>query len=224
MDPTAAFTELAAGVDPPLDRLALLVAAHGSRTTDDGFVATQLARLDALADDFGGHTGSELMGWLAIRGFRGNEDDYYDAENSFLDRVMDRGLGIPISLSVLAIEVGRRAGVGLVGIGLPGEFVVAERDHPDRFHNPFRGRSMTPDDVTALVASMAGPDAAASAAARRPVGTVDIVRRMLANLSHIYGQGGRHGDLLWTLRLQAALPGAPPETHRRLARVLAQFN
>src|SRR5438132_6820413 len=133
MDPTAEFGRLVAAPSPPLDRLAFLIAAHARPELD---VDAQCERLDEMASDFGGGTAEGLIAWMQARGYRGNADDYYDPENSYLDRVVDRGLGIPITLSVLAIEVGRRAGVHLVGIGLPGEFIVAERDHPDRFHNP----------------------------------------------------------------------------------------
>jgi regulator of sirC expression with transglutaminase-like and TPR domain len=60
-------------------------------------------------------------------GFRGNADDYYDPRNSCLNDVLDRRLGIPITLSVLVMEVGRRVGLEIQGIGLPGHFCVGAR-------------------------------------------------------------------------------------------------
>src|SRR5262245_37194401 len=71
-------------------------------------------------------------------GFRGNTEDYYDPRNSFLDDVLERRLGIPITLSVLYVAVAGRAGVGAAGIGLPGHFIVrTERGGRHRFLDPF---------------------------------------------------------------------------------------
>lgn len=213
-------SELGRPGGPRLDHLALWIAAAGDPPLDlDG----QLDRLDALAGDFGGGTASELMGWMGIRGFRGNAASYYDPENSYLHRVIDRGLGIPISLSVLAIEIGRRSGIELVGIGLPGEFVVAERDHPDRFHNPFRQRSMTPEEVTALIRRFAGPEATLTPALRTPVGPTAIATRMLANLAQIFGHADQPAELVWVLRFQRRLPGADGAVDRRLVAALARL-
>jgi regulator of sirC expression with transglutaminase-like and TPR domain len=219
VDPTDEFAALVQSPDAPLDRLAFLIAACGDAPVD---VDAGCARLDDLADDFGGGTASDLMGWMGIRGFRGNSDEYYDPANSYLNRVLDRGLGIPITLSVVAIEIGRRAGVDLVGIGLPGEFVVAERDHPDRFHNPFRQQSMTPDDVAGLLRRFAGPGAELSTEMRRPVGAAHIAARMLLNLSHIFTHTDRVADLVWALRLRTSLPGAPASVRRELVVALAK--
>ena len=59
-----------------------------------------------------------------IEGFRGNQEDYYDPRNSFLNDVIDRKTGIPITLSVLYMEVGRRIGLRVEGVGMPGHFIV----------------------------------------------------------------------------------------------------
>src|SRR6185295_3779128 len=73
-------------------------------------------------------------------GFRGNAEDYYDPRNSFLNDVLDRRLGIPITLSVLYIVVAARAGLEAAGVGLPGHFVVrAERRGRSRLLDPFHG-------------------------------------------------------------------------------------
>ena len=225
MDPTAEFTEAVqrAVIHPQtveLDRLALLVAAHDSPLVEPD---VECARLDQLASDFGGGTASDLMAWLAVRGFRGNAEDYYHPDNSMLNRVMDRGLGIPISLSVVAIEVGRRSGIELDGVGLPGEFIVAERNQPDRFHNPYRQRSMSTDEVLAMVRRFAGRDAQLTPAMLQPVDGLSIIRRMLTNLAHIYSHTDRPTDLEWVLRLQTRLPGMDPAVLRQFAAVLARL-
>lgn len=75
-------------------------------------------------------TAAELTRFLFEEcGFRGNQDDYYDPRNSFLNDVLDRRLGIPISLSVVMIEVGSRIGLQIEGVGFPGHFLV--RVHTD---------------------------------------------------------------------------------------------
>jgi regulator of sirC expression with transglutaminase-like and TPR domain len=93
MDVSEEFREVALG-GAALDRLALLMRRRASRST----VAS---RADSIArTDFGSGTAAELMAGWVFRGY-GNADSYYDPDNSFLNRVLDRGLGIPISLSVL---------------------------------------------------------------------------------------------------------------------------
>ena len=72
-----------------------------------------------------GCSAGELSTLLFVaEGFRGNESDYSDPRNSFLDDVLDRHLGIPITLSVVMLEVGRRCGLQLHGVGMPGHFLV----------------------------------------------------------------------------------------------------
>lgn len=223
VEPFEAFRlEVARGDVAGLDRLTTAVGARGSGWLDVDLEA-ECQRLDVLAAEFGGDSAGELMGWLGLVGFRGNAENYYDPDNSFLNRVLDRRLGIPITLSVVAIEIGRRAGIPLVGIGLPGEFVVAERDDPDRFHNPFRHRSMTPDDVEALLRRFAGPGAALTPDMRRPVGAFGIVHRMLLNLANIFAHTDQPAELEWVLRFQTELPGAAASTRRQLVATLAKL-
>ena len=90
------------------------------------------------------------------RGFTGNQEDYYDPRNSYLSQVMDRQLGIPITLSVVYMEVGRRLGLPAEGVGLPGHFIVridgeGEGLYVDAFH---QGRLMTGRECLQAVQSM----------------------------------------------------------------------
>ena len=81
-----------------------------------------------------------LSGYLFDElGIHGNQEEYYDPRNSFLNEVLSRRLGIPISLSLLYIEVGKRLEVPLVGVGMPGHFMVRHRDVEDLFIDPFHG-------------------------------------------------------------------------------------
>lgn len=121
-------------------------------------------------------------------GFRGNDTDYYDPSNSCLDVVLDRRTGIPISLSVVYIEVARRLARPVWGIGLPGHFVVQYSDleystYIDSFH---AGRLLTEEDCGKLAREITGVDAASAPSTLAPVGTRYILVRMLNNLRSAY--------------------------------------
>jgi regulator of sirC expression with transglutaminase-like and TPR domain len=118
--------------------------------------------------------------------FRGNQDAYYDPQNSCLDQVLDRRTGIPISLSVVYIELGRRLGRPVHGVGLPGHFVVAYDDgdystYIDPFHG---GKLMSEQDCRNVAREITGVEISASAL--EPVGVRYILVRMLNNLREAY--------------------------------------
>jgi len=122
------------------------------------------------------------------QGFRGNQTDYYDPRNSFLNEVLERRLGIPITLSVVYIEVAARAGVRVEGVGLPGHFVVRiERHRAARLLDPFNGGvPLTEVDCRALVEATHGTSMALDRHLLGPVTTGGILTRMLGNLKGIY--------------------------------------
>ena len=226
MDPVEAFSELAASGPASPGEMAMLIAAvaAASAGSDAGDVAAEMARFDDLAAEFGGDSGAELIAWMRDRGFRGNVEDYYDVRNSMLDQVLDRGLGIPITLSIVAIEVGARAGIPMVGIGLPGEFILRERDDATAFHNPFRHTSFGPAGITRLLVSFGHHGVDPSPEIIEPVPAVRIIERMLANIVQI-ATGAGDGEVLdWALLLQTRLPGVNPAASRRLAILRAGLN
>jgi regulator of sirC expression with transglutaminase-like and TPR domain len=208
MDCTARFSALVAGPERhlALDEAALLIAAHDHDVDLPG----ELERLDDLAAALRAPTIEELIRVLFVEhGLAGaGEDDYYAPENSFLDTVLDRRRGIPISLAVLMIEVGRRVGVHVDGIGAPGHFLVS---HRDELLDPFRAGE--PADPSGIHPSYLAP-----------VDTRAILARMLANLRQIYQLSGDFTSLLWVLRLRCAIPGVPPEEKDQLARLEASLN
>src|SRR3984957_3487343 len=143
------------------------------------------ARLPASADgrEFIRVANEYLFGDL---NFRGNEIDYNDPRNSCLNYVLDRRTGIPIALSVIYIEVARRLGQPVSGVGLPGHFIVEYNDgefatYIDPFH---AGKLLTRDDCRQLARERTGSDADAIALA--PVGTRYILVRMLNNMRSAY--------------------------------------
>ena len=120
--------------------------------------------------------------------FQGNRQDYGDPRNSYLNQVLDRRLGLPISLSVIFLEVGRRLRLPVAGVGLPGHFIAAiEADAGPAYLDPFdRGRPLSPADCAALVAASTGLTVAFDPDWLRPTPPRAIVARMLNNLRNVY--------------------------------------
>lgn len=129
------------------------------------------------------------------QGFRGNVKDYYDARNSYLNQVLDRRTGIPITLSVVAMSVGNRAGLNVTGVGLPGHFVAKVSDDArEVIFDPYHGgRLLTPEDCERIVGQTAGTPFEANAVTLRAVPPGRIVQRMLMNLKGIYLAGDDFG-------------------------------
>lgn len=162
-------------------------------------VAGYLDQLRDLARDVRSHlTGdlAEQTGGLCRYlfhqiGYRGNAKDYYDPRNSYLSDVMDRLTGIPITLSLVTIAVGRRAGLPLAGVGLPGHFIVkCEGVDPPHLIDPFHGgRQVTVDQAEAMVARVTGLAAPIAPVDLWPMPPGPFVTRMLNNLRGIYLNG-----------------------------------
>ena len=141
----------------------------------------EYARLEELVAALNGHLFGEI-------GFRGNAEEYYDPRNSYLNEVLDRKIGIPITLSVVYLEVARRLGLRVEGIGLPGHFLVAaERDGASLLLDPFNGGEIvTADDCERLVQESYGASVPFSEDQLAPVRKRQILTRMLNNLKRTY--------------------------------------
>lgn len=146
-------------------------------------------------------------------GFAGNGDEYYDPRNSFLSSVMDRRRGIPITLSILYIEIGRRLGLPLQGVSFPGHFlVILPVSHGAVVLDPYsEGASLELSDLEHLL-SQADPDRHwESAQIRRllePAELRDILVRMLRNLKAVYWQAKDPVNGVW---VQDLLLGIDPD-------------
>jgi regulator of sirC expression with transglutaminase-like and TPR domain len=159
---------------------------------------------------------SELL--FEVLQFRGNEEDYYDPRNSCLNSVLMRRLGIPISLSVVYIEVARRLKRPVYGVGLPGHFIVAYEDAEARYWvDPFHsGRILTFADCCALAKQTAGVDLRSNPAVLAPVANRQILVRMLSNLKAIYLRGEAFDKARQVLDLLiAAMPDYAEEYRQR---------
>ena len=156
----------------------------------------QLSELTAMARDvqpyLRGHLSLQVQGLSRYlfheMGFRGNERDYYDPRNSYLNQVLERRLGIPITLSVVMMAIGERAGMRLAGVGLPGHFIVkatarGEEILIDPFHG---GRILSNADCELLIQQTTGTPVQVSPLELDAIPPGLIVRRMLNNLKTIY--------------------------------------
>ncbi|MGA7410734.1 MAG: transglutaminase-like domain-containing protein [Bryobacteraceae bacterium] len=159
--------------------------------------------------------------------FRGNEADYYDPRNSCLNSVLSRRLGIPISLSVVYIELARRLSRPVYGVGLPGHFIVVYQDSEARYWiDPFHhGRILSFGDCCSLAKQTAGVDVRANPAVLEPVSNRQILVRMLSNLKAVYLRGHAFDKARKVLDLLiAAMPEYAEEYRQRALIHMRQLN
>lgn len=217
MDPVDRFAALVGAGDPPLDRALALVAA----TERDGVDPDEVVgRLDLLAS---GGSATSALGLCAElfgpEGFRGDRSGYFHPDNSRLDRVLERRRGIPITLSVVAMEVGRRRGIEVVGVGMPGHFLIgAAGAYIDVFDG---ARVLDREGCRRLFHLVHGPGAPWADRYLRPVSNLAIVVRVINNLRVASLRTPDRDGLVAALRLQSVLPGAGPVPRRQLAGVLS---
>ena len=203
-----------------LDEAALLIAAHNYPMLD---VDSELRRLDDLAAGVRDRTMQGLIEELfGRRQFAGNHDDYGDPRNSFLNDVLDRRLGIPITLSVVTMEVGRRLGLRLAGVGMPGHFLVrGVVDGEDMWIDSFNhGRLLSQAACVDFFLERGGRFDEFDVSLLEPVGPRLILIRMLTNLRHTYVTSGDGPSLAWVGRLRATIPGLPITDQAEQARFL----
>jgi regulator of sirC expression with transglutaminase-like and TPR domain len=154
-------------------------------------------------------------------GFRGDKTSYSDPRNNFLNEVIDRRLGIPISLTVLFVEIANRLGIPAFGIGLPGHFVAGIR-YPagtlilDPFHS---GRPLSLDDCSQLVNLATGYEGPLHASWFAPASPREILARMLNNLRASYVSGTDWSNSLKVIRLLRQIQPDSPEHVRDLGLV-----
>lgn len=222
------FAELVASPRVSLGEGCLLIAAHVGHPmpVDDGLdlldalAATALAgpagepplALDAVVD--------HLFGRL---GFRGDRDDYGSVRNSLLPEVLRRRRGLPITLSIVLIEVAERLGAPAVGVGMPGHFLVGDGPRPTRWIDCFEGGAILDlAGARARFASLHGAAAAFDPAFLQPTPRAQILARVLNNLANAHRATGDPTALLRVLELRDDLPGvrAAPRARVELAEAL----
>ena len=226
MDPRQRFSEIAARSDAAIDlaEAALWIAAEEYPELD---VTACLARLDALAAEAAPalHAAPDpaarvasLLRFFAEQGFRGNTLDYYDPRNSYLNEVIERRVGIPITLSLVLLTIGRRLGLPLQGVSFPGHFLLrcAVPDGlvvVDAFERAVLDRDACQRrlDAALPVPALLEPELHLRAATPR-----EVLARLLGNLKRIYAD---RGDLERTLgccdRILLLQPDSPTELRDR---------
>ena len=240
------FVNAAKTPTPELAPAALLVAKLEYPTLDLRLYLDQLEQLGAEASERVSSlsdTADPLAKATAIsaflfkeKGFHGNTDSYDDPRNSFLNEVLDRRIGIPITLAIVFIEIARRAGVVINGVNFPGHFLLQVPSHPDTPMNdyqhvvmdPFRdGKVLSEIDCLNLLRKHTGEGQTFDQRLLSPATKQDILVRMLVNLKRIYvrmrsfPQAHTITDLLLTIK-----PSARTELRDRglLAYQLSNFS
>ena len=209
--------------DIDLGRAALLFAQVEHPDLDvDGY----LCRFDAMAADLRPRIGSgeepgrvaETIAEYLFRelGFAGNETDYYDARNSYLNEVLDRRTGIPISLAAIYLELGKRLELPFEGVGFPGHFLVRLADpFMPVLIDPFgQGKLVTEDECRARLRAMYGDRVELTTSMLRPVGTRSILFRMLANLKGVYARQEEYARAARTIGLMLLVDPAAVTEYR----------
>jgi regulator of sirC expression with transglutaminase-like and TPR domain len=197
-DPRRDFTSITAREPIPLARCALLIACEEYPHLDIEHYLDRIADLAREAEPLvrGGDNTVERVQLLSEflfvqKGFEGNRDAFGDPRNSFLNEVIDRRLGIPITLSVLYLEVGRRLGLNLHGVSFPAHFLVkAVDDRGELIIDPFNGGAIIGlDEIRARLAQIYSQPVEVHPAMLKAVGARSILTRMLRNLKGIYASG-----------------------------------
>lgn len=208
MDELARFEDVVNQPESQIDlaEAAMLIGAAADPVME---LAGWLAELDRLARGIRDLDGLRVRCFREM-GLRGDTRDYYDPENSFLHRVITRRVGIPITLSVLIIEIGRRAGIRLNAVGMPGHFLVGIPGRA-RYIDAFSGGGLL--DLAGCEARFreatgSGPEVAFGPHLLPTVGPRAVLARMLANLRTVYEARRSGAELEWVARMSLALPGA----------------
>ncbi|MFQ6012904.1 MAG: SirB1 family protein [Thermoplasmata archaeon] len=188
-----------------LVRAATLLGRLGTSPHDAKRVRAQLERMGAELRNrlHRGPAGKDRLALLnrylfEELGFRGNAEDFYDPRNSFLGAVLERKTGLPITLSLVYVEVGRRAGLPLEGVGFPGHFLMRydDADGPV-FVDPFHaGRVLEEQDLRALLDEMSEQPVPLDPTLLRPATEREILARMLHNLKGLYLTSEEFEELL----------------------------
>lgn len=190
-------------------------------------LAVEAARQRTDAADADGVLAAVNQVLFGVHNFRGNRDDYYDPRNSFLNDVLDRKLGIPITLAILYMEVAQRLGLALEGVGFPGHFLVrhARKGGEETILDPFhQGALRSADDLRRLLADSYGGMVPLRDEFLQAVSKKDILKRMLGNLRAIYLRTQNWVKLLAVLDQAIILDPGTAEAYRERGSVYRELD
>jgi len=191
----ARFESIASSRDDEIriDEAALVIAAE----TDTGVeVDAALVKLDQMADRFETSKNQQTNFGISVarlidfihqdESFSGNIRDYYDPENSYLNRVLEHRIGIPITLALIHIALGDRLDIPVYGVNFPGHFLVKYGDENRLLVDPFAGRILSEPDCGTLLKQIAGAKAVLKPHYFDTAPNKDIMLRILDNLKQVF--------------------------------------
>ncbi|NUS16659.1 MAG: tetratricopeptide repeat protein [Streptomyces sp.] len=224
------FAEEARSERPDLSTLCLLVGAEADGALDEAGLDAAQMELDRLAGRVPFRPGGPMAWATALHhllgvqdGFRGSPADYQRLESSLLHEVLRRRRGLPILLSVVWMEVARRAGAPVYGVALPGHFVVGFGPQEQQvLVDPFDGgRVLDAGDAELLVAGATG--AALDPSMLTPADPLEVVLRILNNIRAWAATRPERSDVsLWAVELSLLLPSHPARLRYERAQLLVQ--
>ncbi len=212
----------------------LVAALHAVAGASDAVRAADETALEAFAARVAGRIAEGSTAFFQARaladvlgteeGFSGDEDDYYHPENCLLHPVLERRRGMPILLSAVWIEVGKRAGLQVEGVGLPGHFIVRVGAAPGVLVDPFGGGSrLTVDECRRKVQSMSAGKLRWRSEFLQPTGVAVIAERVLHNLAGCYGRAHDEAGRFRVLTFLSALRPDEPENFLQRAEVAEEL-
>lgn len=214
----------------PLDRAALIVAKLEDPQLD---IDLYVHKLNCLASEFDRRIPSkrnldavvtQFIHFMAFEnGFTGDEKDYFNPGNSYLHRVMDNRRGIPIALSIIYMEVARRVRLPLLGIGMPGHFLLQVQGRIDNKESPYidpfyRGELLTESGCKVRFRRIYGEHAHFDRRFLRPLDKRQILARLINNLKGIFSR--KHDTYKSIKLIDLYLALYPDTTHELLERGL----
>jgi len=224
------FAEEARSERPDLSALCLLVGAQADGALDETGIDAAQIELDRLAGQLPFRPGGPRSWAVSLRellgdrcGFRGAPVDYQRLESSLLHEVLRRRRGLPILLSVVWMEVARRAGAPVYGVALPGHFVVGFGPPEEQvLADPFDGgRVLSGGDAELLVAGATGSSLDPSMLS--PADPLDVVQRILNNVRAWAAARPERSDVaLWAVELSLLLPSHPARLRYERAQLFVQ--
>lgn len=198
--------------------MAVVASVSPDSPSEDAVVSA----FDDLAEGVASDPGPEgVMSFVhGELGFVGNVGDYYSPANSLIHRVLAARRGIPLSLTIVGVEVGRRVGVDLSVVGLPGHVVVGDGRQPQRWFDPFAGGAeLMVDDCRRLYGRF-NPLESFTTDMLKPIGPTATTIRTLNNLKLAYRNLGDLSQVAKVLELAVSVPGAPISERLELASIL----
>ena len=208
----------------PLDTLCYLLCQLAGYEID---IAAEQAKIDSLAETMAPSFAGMMLSLFGPSGHVcGDTATYYNIDNSLLSRLLVRGVGLPITMSVLAMECGKRLRVPIVGVGLPGHFIVRDGNDSSTYADPFNGGALlNRHGVQQLFVQLSGGNVAWSDAYLRVVNKREILLRILNNLKLASGRSpvGRPLHAM-VLELMSWFPDGAPFDPRNAQRVMSPYN